>query len=276
MKNKTGKIEEIVDIEDNSITLAEVNAIAQSQDVQRRYEKRWQGELYSKLLMALTHEVYNEEQAKKIWQEIVEHMNGMNLVLGRKVGIAVAALDFLSNIRGKLTAPVIIEEEKSEFIAATATRDDLTGLYSREAMEVLLKDGFDEAAKGDRPLAVLMIDIDDFKVVNDRYGHQKGDEVLKRIGALISDSIREDDTAIRYGGEEFAVIVAAVKDTVASIAERIRAGVAREVIEGITVTVSIGCAEYAVGIASKEQLVESADSALYQAKRSGKNCVVFQ
>ncbi|KPA12101.1 Diguanylate cyclase, predicted domain protein [Candidatus Magnetomorum sp. HK-1] len=87
-------------------------------------------------------------------------------------------MDYLSNIRDKLLAPVSIEEEKSKFISKTTTKDELTGLYLRDVFDVVLRQKIEEAKRNNIQLSLLMMDIDDFKIVNDSYGHQLGDNVL--------------------------------------------------------------------------------------------------
>jgi len=129
-----------------------------------------------------------------------------------------------------------------------------------------------------RPLSVLMIDIDHFKTVNDRYGHAVGDEVLKQFAAVLGETVRENDTAGRWGGEEFAIVLGGT-DLAGGLrlAERARAALeARPVVlsDGtrIDVTASFGAAAFP-DVPERDLLLEAADSALYQAKRAGKNRV---
>jgi len=127
-------------------------------------------------------------------------------------------------------------------------------------------------------LAVLMIDIDHFKAVNDAYGHQAGDAVLKEVAARVSTTVRPYDSVGRYGGEEFLVILPGCDEPRAQIvAERLCCVVSREVVHTsaaeISVTLSLGLALSAQGETS-ERLVHAADRALYEAKRNGRNRVV--
>jgi two-component system cell cycle response regulator len=142
-----------------------------------------------------------------------------------------------------------------------------------------LRSEVDRARRYQKPLGLLLADVDDFKMVNDTYGHGIGDTVLQAVAAVLRQAVREIDVCIRYGGEEFAVVLPhADTEAVLVVAERIRAMVAgvpiATAVEPIkTLTISIGVATYPVHGRSAEQLMEIADAALYRAKRRGKNCV---
>jgi diguanylate cyclase (GGDEF)-like protein len=168
-----------------------------------------------------------------------------------------------------------------ELVSEQAVTDDLTGLPNkRRFREFVVK----EAARADRfghSLALLMLDLDDFKRVNDEHGHPRGDEVLRRVARALDSESRWVDEPARYGGEEFAV---ALPETglagATEVAERIRARVeAQEVPLGgsgevIRITASIGVASLPDSALDVEMLVAAADAALYEAKRNGKNRVV--
>ena len=123
-------------------------------------------------------------------------------------------------------------------------------------------------------LCLLMIDIDDFKVINDTYGHLVGDEVLIKIGSCINKSVREMDLAARYGGEELAVIMPNTETSQAiKTADRICINIENLVFDGFNITASIGISTVNKMINSPKSLISSADSALYTAKNEGKNRV---
>jgi two-component system cell cycle response regulator len=160
-----------------------------------------------------------------------------------------------------------------------SSRDGLTGLYNRREFEARLREETQRARRYNKPLSVMLLDIDHFKNVNDRYGHQAGDETLIAVADLIRLSARPMDAVCRYGGEELAVILPETDATGAGIvAERIRASVAESLTttpqgDEIQVTVSIGFATFPRDGDTGPGLVKSADEALYAAKQEGRNLV---
>jgi diguanylate cyclase (GGDEF)-like protein len=185
-------------------------------------------------------------------------------------------MDYLSNIKDSLSEPKIIEEKKSDFVAETSTGDELTGLYSRDVFNVVLKTETEKAKRKNTPLCLMMIDIDDFKLVNDKFGHQAGDKVLAKIGRIINSSIRDMDCAARYGGEEFAIIMPDTKIQDAyEAAQRIRKRIMGKHFSDFNVTVSIGltCSEKTT--MTPKEIIKAADEGLYQSKENGKNMVTI-
>jgi len=159
-----------------------------------------------------------------------------------------------------------------------ARSDPLTGLNTRRYLDDYLADLVAAHERNARSISVLMIDLDHFKQVNDNFGHAIGDQVLQDVARLIEDAIRSGDTAVRYGGEEFCVVLPGASEAIARrVAERIRAST--ETTEwsheskGSQVTVSIGVATLAPNEEAPHWL-ERADAALYLAKRDGRNRVV--
>ena len=157
--------------------------------------------------------------------------------------------------------------------------DDLSGLFNHRYLEVALERELKRAERYASHLAILFLDIDYFKVVNDTHGHLVGSRVLKEMGALLKKSVREVDVVIRYGGDEYTVILVETGFEIAGIvAERIRGLVASHVFlasEGfnIRLTCSIGFSCCPDDTMSKQELLEMADQAMYAGKSSGKNCV---
>jgi diguanylate cyclase len=159
--------------------------------------------------------------------------------------------------------------------------DALTGLANRRSLEAFLRSSQIAAMEAGTPLSILMIDIDHFKKFNDSYGHQVGDQVLKLVGKVLQESVRDCDLAARYGGEELmAILPGAALETCAEAAERIRSRISEARLtrrttgeEISSVTVSIGVAEFRMA-ESADGMIERCDRALYQAKRAGRNQVV--
>jgi len=156
--------------------------------------------------------------------------------------------------------------------------DPVTGLWNHGFFQYKLTSLLDEAQTQHHSLNLILMDIDDFKKLNDNYGHQQGDLVLRNVARLLLESSREADFVCRYGGEEFSVILPQTsKQDALNIAERARHRIANNpfVIETqmqpISVTVSLGVANFRDDADTKESLIDKADAAMYKAKRSGKN-----
>ncbi len=159
----------------------------------------------------------------------------------------------------------------------TASRvDGLTGLFNRRYWQERFDEMYKLCVRRDKPSTAVMLDIDHFKRINDTYGHQAGDKVIKMLAALIKRCVRETDLAGRYGGEEFAIILndSTVEDA-RIVAERIRQLAQRLVVEhegeSINFTVSLGLAQFCSAFKGPLAWLECADKALYDAKESGRN-----
>ncbi len=168
-------------------------------------------------------------------------------------------------------------ESRNEKLDLEASVDPLTSLYNRRAMETLLNDAMELAkTKGNR-FGIIMCDIDDFKKINDTFGHDCGDEALKSAAAIMRSAVREGDFVCRWGGEEFLILVNGDMETAAAAAERIRGRtevwVTNTAKGEIRFTITIGVATYMPGF-NMETHIEIADRRLYYGKRHGKNQVV--
>jgi diguanylate cyclase (GGDEF)-like protein len=159
--------------------------------------------------------------------------------------------------------------------------DRLTDLYNHGYLHQRLDEELERAARFGHQLSVIMLDIDDFKQFNDRYGHPKGDMVLRAVSTIVTQNLREIDVAARYGGEEFVLVLPETDLAgAAAVAERIRVSMAEYPHlsipgdnETVTQTVSLGVATYPQHATTTARLIEAADIAMYEAKRRGKNQV---
>jgi diguanylate cyclase (GGDEF)-like protein len=161
-------------------------------------------------------------------------------------------------------------------VETLSNTDPLTGLFNRRRFEAILRSEFNKAKRYKAPLSCIMIDIDHFKPVNDTYGHAVGDAVIKDVAEIIKRSVRDVDTACRWGGDEFIVVTPMTTNANAELpARRILKSVSDHVFVGVSnnkLTVSIGIADVSrpdVDTASK--LIQAADIALFEAKKKGRN-----
>ncbi|UPT75500.1 MAG: GGDEF domain-containing protein [Elusimicrobiota bacterium] len=150
--------------------------------------------------------------------------------------------------------------------------DGLTGAFTHGYLQEILEIEIQRALTEKSPLSVMIIDIDDFKRINDSHGHLFGDRVIKETAETLSANVRSDDILGRYGGDEFvAIMPGADADTALHVASRARSGIAKN---GYLATISVGVATFeGSGVETPAELLHRADMNLYQAKHDGKNCV---
>lgn len=188
-------------------------------------------------------------------------------------------VDFLSALANQ--AGIAIENARLyRMMEYSASTDGLTGLYNHRYFQVRLQEEVNRNKRNKSTLSLLMLDIDHFKNYNDNNGHPLGDEVLKRVGEILTNNVRSIDIVARYGGEEFAIILPETSGEDAfSVAERIRENIEKISFPGEKLqpsgklSISIGLASYSSSATSKEELIKRADQALYQAKYRGRNRV---
>jgi diguanylate cyclase (GGDEF)-like protein len=185
---------------------------------------------------------------------------------------ALAAPASLALLNDRLTA-------QTRELAHAATVDPLTGLFNRRYFHTRLEEEIERARRYNLELALLLIDVDDFKLINDELGHLAGDYMLRQVSDVLKRSVRVFDVCTRFGGEEFAILMPGSGATTGlAVAERVRSRVeiaAREsgtLPHHLRVSVSLGLAVLGAA-ASSQELIARADRALYRAKADGKNCV---
>ncbi len=179
------------------------------------------------------------------------------------------------------SAPSIEVKVLMEALRQSAFRDGLTGLYNRKFLEEHSKKLIPQAKREKFNIGVLLLDMDHFKAVNDEYGHDIGDKVLKELSRILLENVRESDIVVRYGGEEFMVLLLNVKSTenALDIANKIRIKVSENDIDvyagaKLRKTVSIGLSLFPDDSTNFESVIKNADIALYEAKNKGRNQVV--
>lgn len=227
------------------------------------------------LLEAFVHLEFTEEEAIAHWKKIIENGNVLREKLGKKIGLHLALVDYFTNIRRIMNSPMLIEVHVFRQTERLAMVDGLTGVFNRRYMDIILKKEYNRCERYGKPLSVCLIDIDNFKQINDNRGHQFGDEVLKEIASLLKAAVREEDIVCRYGGEEFLLILPETEAAGAFIlANRIRMELKGDpFFKENRITFSAGTSTFPSAALDIVSLIKAADRALYQAKFLGKDRV---
>ncbi|MCH7505067.1 diguanylate cyclase [PVC group bacterium] len=219
------------------------------------------------------------EEALLHWENILEHKRDMSESLMRDVGLRVAIFDYFLNITKLIKNPKVIEQDVFVSVLESAFKDPLTGLFNRRYLDIYLEKQIQEAHKHNTNLSLLFFDVDNFKKYNDTFGHQEGDNALKKIGSVLRMNVRGKDMIMRYAGEEFVMVMRETQKSAAiELGKRLKDKIERFCRSQLMLfsnqtglTVSGGVATFPEdGIAAKE-LIKRSDMALYVAKRGGKN-----
>ncbi|MCG6153520.1 diguanylate cyclase [Leptospira bandrabouensis] len=233
------------------------------------------GQIYSAILKVLTSVEISETESVSIWKEVLENKTKLSQCMKRDVGFSVALVDYFTNINPKIKNPKIIEIQLFSETEKLILVDELTRLYNRRHFEKALVREFKQSTRYNQNLSLLIIDIDDFKKINDTYGHTMGDEILIKVAKQITSCLRMEDTACRIGGEEFAIIFPQTNEEQAKIASEKLLDACRTIkLSGKSVTLSGGIVSYPEKVKTCEEMYDLADRALYTAKYSGKNQIV--
>ena len=172
----------------------------------------------------------------------------------------------------------ILRQQVNELSALVAT-DALTGLYNFRHFKTMLQNEMDRSKRSGIPTSLAMVDLDHFKRVNDKYGHEAGNQALQHLAGILMSEVRTTDIVCRYGGEEFAMIFPETHLNLAvKVADRIREEIASHPLEidgeEIQITASMGLSVYMkTSILDIDEFIESVDKYLYEAKQSGRNCI---
>jgi diguanylate cyclase (GGDEF)-like protein len=235
-------------------------------------------DIYAEALYSLTRLELPPDEARECMLSIVDRQREMSAALGRPVSLVTAASDYFSQVRPMLREPVLVDVRLLQQKEEGAYRDELTGLFNRRFFNHELPREIERFRRFGQPFSLLMLDLDHFKDFNDAHGHSAGDQALRDTASTLLDTARLYDRAVRYGGEEFAIILPQTSAEEAwAVAERIRDAQERRhvIFAGQNlgpVSISIGLASFPKDALDMEGLVQSADQALYQAKET-RNCV---
>ncbi len=193
------------------------------------------------------------------------------------VGETIGIVEHITDITQRVVAEEALKESEKRY-RELSTVDELTGLFNKRHFNTSLQAELDRTIRYGQPLSLIMMDIDNFKIHNDTYGHAEGDKVLAELGVIIRNSIRQNDVGCRYGGEEFVIILTSTDGRGALVvAERIRKNFAAAEFCDHTVhkTLSLGVTQYEPGD-NREIIIKRADANLYFAKEHGKNKSILE
>ncbi len=242
----------------------------------KEIKKQLKENIYREILLVLTNQnIENPLEAKQIYNKILSHKKKLQKKLQRDVGLEISALDYYKNIIKKINNPVFIEQSAMDKIMEQITYDNLTGLYGKELLEIDINHEIERFFRYAEPFSIMFIDIDNFKSINDIYGHLTGDHAIKFISDCIQKFLRKVDGVYAYDGDNFAVVLPETKLKEATkVGLKLREYFKNKDFDEIkkTFTLSIGIASFGnFGINNKNDLFEKATQALFQAKNLGKN-----
>jgi diguanylate cyclase (GGDEF)-like protein len=224
------------------------------------------------------------EACPSLVEELGEYLNNLFHLLRMQKSLDKNNAERIEYLNRELISSLSNLDNKNREIQELVITDKLTGLYNRHYLLSVLEDELFRCERKEYIFSLLMLDIDDFKSINDIYGHLSGDAMLSELGIMIKNVLRKYDRCFRYGGEEFVIVLPETDMTIAwMIAERLRKQFSQknfmlrksetESPESVSRTVSIGCTTHQAGM-TINQLLEVVDEALYTAKSGGKNQVV--
>jgi diguanylate cyclase (GGDEF)-like protein len=239
-------------------TLEQMDISARSQFLQRYFQ-------------TTTHLDLRESQCLQLWDEVLTRRKEMSAQLGRPVSLKTVLMDVLSST-GLVRVPVILEYEQYKRLQLSAVTDPLTGLYNRRLFAESFEKELNRARRHSLPLSIVMLDLHRFKEVNDKYGHPRGDEVLRAVATTLQKALRTSDSAFRIGGDEFALLLPQT-DTAQALAisrrvETVFAEVLNPLELSVSVTMDHGVGTYPQDGEQADQLVRVADERLYRLKHA--------
>jgi len=227
---------------------------------------------FSTLLENFVHLDFTEEEAEHHWKNILVCAAELEKKLSKPVNAHLAIVDYFTSKEHRLNSPMLIEVHVFKQTEKLAMVDSLTNVFNRRYMDIVLKKEFNRCERYNKSFSLCIMDLDNFKQINDSKGHQFGDLVLVELSTLIKNTIREEDVICRYGGEEFIIILPET-DTAGAfyLAERVRKAVdLTPFFTDNNISFSAGTASYPACAQDITSLIRVADKALYEAKFTGK------
>ncbi len=233
---------------------------------------------YRFIINILTEIDLDEEEARNHYYRIMDHKVNLSDKMGRDVGLRVAAMDYFLNVFKILKNPKIIEIDFFEEILKLTKEDSKTSCYNSSFIADMAEKEINRAYRYHHKMSLIIIDIDDFKKINDSYGHIAGDRVLKEFASILNKSVRKEDIVGRFGGDEFIILLPQTGRIGARfLAERIKQNLElfyskkNNLDIDKPVTFSAGISTYPLDSINYEGLVKKADASLYKSKFLGKN-----
>ena len=234
-------------------------------------EQSARGQFLQRYFRATTHLDLRETQSSQLWDEVLTRRRELTDTLGRQVSLKTVLMDVLSS-SGLVRVPVILEYDELKKIQLNAVTDPLTGLYNRRLFAESFEKELNRARRYGLPLGIVILDLHRFKEVNDKYGHPRGDEVLRAAATTLQKALRTSDSAFRIGGDEFALLLPQT-DAAQAIAlsrriEIVFAETLRPLQLSFSVTMDHGVATFPQDGDQSDQLIRVADERLYRFKHA--------
>ncbi len=232
--------------------------------------------VFVELLYLLTDIRFEPEEARKHWDAVILHRQELEDAVGYEMDLSVALVSYFVQMTPRMKHPKVIELKLFEETRASAYKDELTGLHNFRFFQEFLRWEIKRCERSGGEFSIAIGDLDNFKYYNDRFGHDAGNDALKAVGEALQEAGRDQDVAVRYGGEEFVLIMPSTsKDDAGVVADRVCRAIAELELYPSTskngVTMSLGVASYPVDAVAPEALIRCADRAMYTAKAKGKN-----
>jgi diguanylate cyclase (GGDEF)-like protein len=218
-----------------------------------------------------------ESQCLQLWEDMLTRRVELSRQLGRTLSLKTVLMDVLST-SGLVRVPVLLEYDEFKRLQTNAVTDPLTGLYNRRLFEESFEKELNRARRYGLPLGIVILDLHRFKEVNDKYGHPRGDDVLKAAASTFQKALRTSDSAFRIGGDEFALLLPQTDpDQALALSRRVEA-VFAEMVRPLQLAISVsmdhGVANYPQDGDQSERLIHVADERLYRWKHANQNRTV--
>ena len=253
---------------------------AWEREVDRLGDAHGHGVVCGELIFLLIRLRLEPADAQRYWPTVLAHRTKLAHLWGQPVDLRVALMSYFLDVERHFDRPTVVEMDWIEHAAASAYIDELTGLPNHRFFRDQLQRELDRSLRANTPVSLVLVDADDFKSVNDVFGHEVGNAVLASLGRFLRQCIPAGHVVARYGGEEFVLLLPSTPKTeAASIAEALRSAVASHRFSTkpgatpLALTMSLGLAACPADARQGVDLIVAADRALYEAKAAGKNQV---